>query len=108
MTLRGSFNLDGTLKRRRKTQCQQCRQTDYCDICWEHVEDWSPFGIWHCLLCRMPMATFDCTGEEAMRPRRCEFCGWDEATETRCMVYDPKLDKMVEVQVRGPSKGAPK
>jgi hypothetical protein len=78
VTLRGSFNLDGTHKRRRKTQCQQCRQTNYCDICWEHIVDWSPFGVRNCLNCEMPHAVFD-GGAGALR---CMFCGADEAEFT--------------------------
>lgn len=73
------FNLDGTVSRKRRDTCKQCGLTEHCDNCWEHVSDLSPFRIWHCLLCRMPKAIFD----GGLGPNRCEFCGWDEATETR-------------------------
>ena len=73
-----TFNLDGTLSRKSKTPCKRCGATEICDDCWEHVCDWSPFGVWYCLLCRMPQAVFD----GGAGPVRCEFCGWDEATET--------------------------
>lgn len=76
--MRGSFNLDGTLKRERKTACRQCGAMSHCDECWDHVGDWSPFVILHCFFCRMPQATFD-GGAGALR---CDFCGADEAEFT--------------------------
>jgi hypothetical protein len=78
--IRGPFNLDGTLKRNRQTPCSQCGELRHCDECWWHCNDWSPFGIWHCLLCRMPMFFYD---HHSHGPFRCDFCGWDEKTETR-------------------------
>ena len=75
------FNIDGTLSRKRKTLCKACGAMEECDICWEHVSDWSPFYIWHCLLCRMPQSGFN----NQCEPHRCEFCGWDEATECRTL-----------------------
>jgi hypothetical protein len=78
------FNRDGTLSRRHKTPCRQCGPMEACDECWDHERDWSPFYIWHCLLCRMPQAGYD----DAGNPHRCNFCGWDEATEWRSMVFE--------------------
>ena len=42
------FNPDGTISRQRKQRCKDCGAMWECDICWEHVRDWSPFGtaIW--------------------------------------------------------------
>ena len=79
--MHGSFHRDGTLKRERKTPCRQCGEMSECDICWEHVSSWSPFGIWHCLLCHMPQAIYDNRGA-GIGPVRCDFCVWDEKTET--------------------------
>lgn len=79
---RGPFNLDGTVKRERSKPCGHCGQVQYCDECWEHCSDWSPFVILHCFFCRMPQARFD----GGSSPMRCEFCGADEAefsTKTR-------------------------
>jgi hypothetical protein len=80
---RAIWNRDGTLSRQYKTPCKQCGATQACDECWEHECNWSPFGVWHCLLCRMPQASFD----GGMAPHRCEFCGWDEATETTRITF---------------------
>jgi hypothetical protein len=74
------FNRDGTLSHERKTPCKQCGAMRECDECWEHTRDWSPFGIWTCFLCQMPQAIF-CEEGAGVDPVRCEFCGWDEATE---------------------------
>jgi hypothetical protein len=71
------FNPDGTLSRKRKTACKHCGAMDECDACWEHVRDWSPFYVWHCPLCHMPQSGF----MTQLESHRCEFCGWDEATE---------------------------
>jgi hypothetical protein len=75
------FNLDGTIPRERSKPCPHCGAMTHCDVCWEHVETWSPFGVWHCLLCRMPQAIY-CAEGAGCDPVRCDFCGWDEATET--------------------------
>jgi hypothetical protein len=48
--------------RARKTAGKQCGAMEDCDERWEHVFDWSPFGVWHCLLCRMPQALCVLTG----------------------------------------------
>ena len=66
-----------------------------CDDCWEHVSDWSPFAIWHCLLCRMPQARFD----GCLAPVRCEFCGWDEATECGHIEFENENGKLIEYHV---------
>lgn len=79
--MRGSFNSDGMLKRERKKKCAQCGSKVHCDVCWEHVESWSPFGIWHCLVCRMPQFMYDARGA-SWKVMRCDFCGWDEAVST--------------------------
>lgn len=71
------FDRDGNQTRDRKRACSQCGSMTECDECWEHVCDWSPFGVWHCLLCRMPQFFID----GGLAPIRCEYCGWDEATE---------------------------
>jgi hypothetical protein len=86
--MRGSFHSNGKLKRERKTACKHCGAMRECDLCWEHVSDWSPFGVWHCLLCRMPQAIYHPHGA-GMGPTRCDFCGWDEKTE--CTSSDPAL-----------------
>jgi len=88
--MNGSFDSNGKLRRDRKTPCKQCGQMRECDLCWEHVQDWSPFGIWHCLLCHMPQAIYDARGA-GIGPVRCDFCGWDETTETTSS--DPELMK---------------
>jgi hypothetical protein len=72
-----TFNLDGTISRKLRKPCQRCGAVEICGDCWGEYCDWSPFGIWHCLLCRMPTAVFD----GGIAPVRCGFCGWDEATE---------------------------
>jgi hypothetical protein len=72
------FDLTGRLKRERKKPCNHCGAMTHCDDCWEHVSDWSPFGVWHCLLCHMPQAFID----GGIGKKRCDFCGWDERTET--------------------------
>jgi hypothetical protein len=72
------LNLDGTLSRKRKSACTQCGALESCDICWEHTHDWSPFYVWHCLLCRMPQSGF----ETQCEPHTCLFCGWSEAEST--------------------------
>jgi len=71
------FNLDGTISRRRKHPCKQCGAMEECDICWDHVRDFSPFGVWHCLLCRMPKVVY---GDEIRMPI-CDFCGWGKEGE---------------------------
>ncbi len=64
------FNRDGTISRKRKHACKRCGAMEECDECWEHVSDYSPFAIFHCLLCRMPKATY-----KEWKPV-CDFCGW--------------------------------
>lgn len=103
------FNLDGTMKRERSTPCKQCGEMKHCDDCWEHVRDESPFGVWHCLLCHMPMVTYDHTWADVMRPHRCDFCGWDEATECEAMIFDEKTNTMIkDTRDYGESKGPPR
>ena len=80
------FDKDGNFKRERGTPCKQCGAMRHCDACWEHVHDYSRFHVWHCLLCRMPMASYGHPGEAHLH--RCYFCGWDEATETKSMKFD--------------------
>ena len=72
------FNLDGTISRQRRQACKQCGAMEECDACWEHVGDWSPFGIMHCFICQMPHAVFD----GGLAPLVCTFCGADEAEFT--------------------------
>jgi hypothetical protein len=69
------FNPDGTISRQRKQRCKDCGAMWECDICWEHVRDWSPFVVLHCFICRMPQARFDGGGSAML----CEWCGADEA-----------------------------
>jgi hypothetical protein len=94
------FNRDGTLSRERKMACKQCGSTHVCDDCWEHVSDWSPFGIWTCLLCRMSQAIYDADGA-GVHPVRCEACGWDEAVECGHIEFDNDEDgKLVAYEVK--------
>lgn len=73
-----TFNLDGTRNRKLNTPCKHCGALSECDDCWEHTRDWSPFGVWLCLVCAMPQAYFD----GGVMPMTCQFCGWDEAEST--------------------------
>jgi hypothetical protein len=58
-----------------KRVCPMCDEDSPCEEeCRDAHRDW-----WHCLLCRMPQAVFDPRGGAS--PVRCDFCGWDEATE---------------------------
>lgn len=81
------WDRNGLPTRARRAPCKHCGAMADCDNCWEHVQDWSPFGIWHCLLCRMPKATFN-GGDKS----RCDFCGWDERYDcgTSCLGEDGK------------------
>ncbi len=110
--MRGSFNIDGTLKRDRKAPCGQCGATRFCDECWENVSDWSPFSIWHCLLCRSAQFVY------GTDPARCEACGWDEATECghtefdhgpngELIAYDVTYDPVTRKPVSRTRKDAP-
>jgi hypothetical protein len=90
------FDLKGNQTRARKTACAQCGAMAECDECWEHVSDWSPFGIWHSLLCCMPKVF--CDGNE--RPMRCDFCGWNEATACRHHGYERDAGgKLVQIEI---------
>ena len=92
------FNLDGTMSRKRETPCKQCGAVEHCDICWEHVSDWSPFMIWNCLLCQMPQFVYDETG--GCVPVRCGYCGWDEATECGSTEYETENGKLVAYEIK--------
>ena len=78
------FDLDGNQTRKRRKPCRQCGAMEECDDCWEHVFDWSPFGIWTCPLCETPVVY--CDGYEA--PLRCDYCGWDDKLDTIRNVWD--------------------
>ena len=73
------FNRDGTFRVNKKTM-NHCGALEVCDDCWEHCSDWSPFGIWHCLVCRMPQAIYSAEGA-GIDPVRCQFCGFDESID---------------------------
>lgn len=73
--IRGSFNLDGTVKRERSMPCKSCGAMVDCDECYEHTREWSPFIIMHCFFCNMPNTVFD----GGLAPMVCAFCGADEA-----------------------------
>lgn len=99
------FDLTGMQMRERKTPCKQCGSLEHCDACWEHVSDWSPFGIWHCLLCQMPMFVFN----DEHAPKRCDFCGWDERTETVTAELNEKGEWVHRSRENDPeSKGPPR
>lgn len=74
---RGSFNIDGTLSRKRNRPCSQCGAMEVCDICWEHYEDWSPFGIIPCQVCEMPNFVYHPSGA-GCGGFKCLFCGFVE------------------------------
>jgi hypothetical protein len=75
------FELTGEPARQRDASCKTCGSLRWCDECWDHVRGYSPFVIWHCLLCRMPTFFYEHTDADVMAPKRCDYCGWDEATE---------------------------
>lgn len=67
--------------------CPHCDEANSCsEECKDANRDWSPFGVWHCLLCQMPQSIYDPKGF-GMDPIRCDYCGWDEATEPT--IVDP-------------------
>jgi hypothetical protein len=82
------FNLDGTLSRKRKTPCTQCGAMEECDDCWEHVSDWSPFSIWKCQTCEMPMFVYGAYNDERPRAHLCDFCGFDERDGNKWRTWD--------------------
>jgi hypothetical protein len=79
------FDLKGLPARQRTTACQHCGAMEHCEDCWDAVCDYTPFMIWHCLLCRMATFFYEHAGE--LTAKRCDYCGWDEATECSLMTY---------------------
>jgi len=73
----GSFNIDGSRRRELDRPCKRCGATFECDDCWEHTSDWSPFIIFSCFVCRMPIVSVD----GGYAPLRCDFCGAGEKDE---------------------------
>jgi hypothetical protein len=71
----GHFNLDGTRRRELDKPCRQCGAMVECDICWEHVSDWSPFGIFPCFACDMPIFSYHPSGAGCEDNLVCTFCG---------------------------------
>jgi hypothetical protein len=82
------FNLDGTLSRKRKKPCTQCGAMEVCNVCWEHVSDWSPFDIWKCQACAMPMFVYNAPGDGRPHPARCDFCGFDDRDAGKWHTWD--------------------
>jgi hypothetical protein len=72
-----TFNRDGTRSRNSSTPCEQCGSKTICNDCWDHVRDWSPFGIIPCACCDVPQFVYHPHGA-GCGPFRCDVCGYDE------------------------------